>query len=179
MNIYKRNCFICKQEIASDQEFEIFCDSHEAFEIVQWLRSETSDCKELSAFYARVNEIVDCYEISDESKPEKRANEQKVLNKLVQLEHSISHFIIKNKIVKAKGNARIENYIQYLRLNYLGTDHILCTVELKFYIEKNKSSGETRYTKKDSFDALTDGQLGNWEDFDGDVEDARGKMGLD
>lgn len=106
-----------------------------------------------------------------------------------------------NKFKEIKIEHKVDGIFEYLPLNNIISwkfdDEILELNQSKFWriashwdkyevpgylqglAEESNAREDARDAKGENFGALTDGQLGSWEDFEGNIDDVRGFMGLD
>ena len=86
---------------------------------------------------------------------------------------NLYHFAISNWIMMNKVFLKDELYLKALEINLLKNKLIEKWEDEKL---RNDYSYDNNDYEKDSFDAMTDGQLGDWDDFNGGASDARDWM---
>lgn len=91
---------------------------------------------------------------------------------------NLHHFAISNSLLMDKRFIEDELYLKAIEINLMKTKLIE-----DWTPEQDEDSSYGGYDDndydRDTFDALTDGQLGDWDDFGGDVDDARAWAGRD
>ena len=92
----------------------------------------------------------------------------------------VDNFALDNKIMIDKRLLKDKLYAEAVAIN-LAKNAVIAIWEDELEDEVNDELENHRsYNwEKETFDATTDGQLGDWEDFEGDIDDARASTGLD
>lgn len=92
----------------------------------------------------------------------------------------VDNFALDNRIMIDKKLLRSNLYAKAVAINLAKNAVIaIWDDELEDEVNDELENHRSYSWEKETFDATTDGQLGDWEDFEGDIDDARTSMGLD
>jgi tetratricopeptide (TPR) repeat protein len=91
---------------------------------------------------------------------------------------NLHHFAIGNSLLMNKGFIEDELYLKAIEINLIKTKLVEDWTPEQDEDRDYGGYNDNDYDR-DTFDALTDGQLGDWDDFGGDIDDARAWSGRD
>lgn len=92
----------------------------------------------------------------------------------------INSFVLDNKIMIDKRLLKDKLYAKAVSINLVKNAVIeIWDDELQDEVNGELESLRNYTWEQETFDTLTDGQLGDWDDFNGDIDDVKNAMGLD
>ena len=93
---------------------------------------------------------------------------------------NLSDFALDNRIMVDKRILQHDIYAQAVGINLIKNNFIgIWDSDLEDEANDELETSRNYNWERETFDALTDGQIGDWDDFGGDFDDAKNSMGLD